>query len=171
VPLAMVAAAGTGRVTRRLLCVAALFSILPDADVIGFDLGVPYDHMLGHRGFFHSPCFALVAALVGAAACRSLGTTYLGASTVLFIAMALHGVLDAATDGGRGIAFLSPFSNHRYFFPWQPIAVSPLGLRRFIGPRGLAVLESELVWVWAPLLTMGLIGFLLRHRFAYRGRK
>ncbi len=30
-------------------------SIIPDADVVGFYFGVPYDHFFGHRGFFHSP--------------------------------------------------------------------------------------------------------------------
>ena len=29
-------------------------SIIPDADVITFSLGFPYDHLFGHRGFFHS---------------------------------------------------------------------------------------------------------------------
>ena len=29
-------------------------SILPDADVLGFSLGIPYEYLLGHRGFFHS---------------------------------------------------------------------------------------------------------------------
>lgn len=171
VPLAIGAALGTRRVTWRLLCAAALLSILPDADVIGFYLGVPYDHLLGHRGFFHSPCFALLASLLAARAHRSLGTTCRTAFVVLFISMALHGILDAATDGGLGIAFLSPFSNTRYFFPRQPIAVSPLGLSRFIGPRGLMVLKSELVWVWVPFLTMGLFGLLGRYLAACRKRK
>jgi inner membrane protein len=30
--------------------------------------------------------------------------------------MASHGVLDALTNGGHGIAFFSPFLNERYFF-------------------------------------------------------
>ena len=36
------------------------------------------------------------------------------------------------------------------FFPWQVIEVSPLGLRRLAGEKGLAVLQSELLWVWLP---------------------
>ena len=28
--------------------------------VIGFALGIPYHHPFGHRGFFHSPFFALL---------------------------------------------------------------------------------------------------------------
>jgi inner membrane protein len=60
--------------------------------------------------------------------------------------------LDAMTDGGLGIALLSPFDNHRYFFPWTPIVVSPIGLRGFFSNWGLRVMISEITYVWAPLL-------------------
>nr|HRC76832.1 rhodanese-like domain-containing protein [Kouleothrix sp.] len=33
----------------------------------------------------------------------------------------VHGVLDAMTDGGLGVAFFAPFSATRYFFPFRPI--------------------------------------------------
>jgi inner membrane protein len=39
---------------------AVLSSLLPDADVLAFSFGVPYHHFFGHRGFFHSPFFALL---------------------------------------------------------------------------------------------------------------
>ena len=45
-----------------------------------------------------------------------------------FVVTASHGFLDAFTNGGLGIAFFSPFDSTRYFFPWTPIEVSPLGL-------------------------------------------
>ncbi len=38
----------------RLLLLGCLFSILPDLDVIGFELGVSYWSGYGHRGFTHS---------------------------------------------------------------------------------------------------------------------
>ena len=163
VPLAIVAIAGFRNVSLRLLLAGALFSIIPDADAIGFRFGISYDHLLGHRGFFHSPVFAFLASLIGASAYRQLRSSYWTAFLVLFVAMLTHGILDAATDGGLGIALLSPFSNQRYFLPWQPIAVSPLGLERFFSARGLDVLASELRWVWLPLLSLGLIGILFRH--------
>jgi hypothetical protein len=50
--------------------------------------------------------------------------------TFFFLATASHGLLDAMTDGGLGVAFFSPFDKHRYFFPWTPIRVSPIGLTR-----------------------------------------
>ena len=66
-----------------------------------------------------------------------------------FAVTASHGILDAMTDGGRGIAFFAPFDDTRYFLPFRPIKVSPIGIA-FLSTRGLAVLWSELLWVWIP---------------------
>ena len=66
------------------------------------------------------------------------------------------------TDGGRGIALLAPFDWNRYFLPWRPIRVSPIGIGRFLGPRGLAILESELVAMWIPCAAVGALGLLVR---------
>ncbi|HUE82443.1 MAG TPA: metal-dependent hydrolase, partial [Pyrinomonadaceae bacterium] len=63
---------------------------------------------------------------------------------------ASHGVLDALTDGGPGVAFFAPFDNTRYFFPWRPIEVSTLRVEAFLGARGRAVLVSEIKWLWLP---------------------
>ena len=60
------------------------------------------------------------------------------------------------TNGGRGVAFLSPFSNHRYFLPWRPIRVSP------IGALDASVLLSELRWVWLPAAGIAILQRLLR---------
>lgn len=67
-----------------------------------------------------------------------------------------HGLLDAMTDGGRGIAFFSPFSNHRYFLPWRPIRVSPIGGIDF------GVLWSEVRWVWLPAMAVAAIAAIRR---------
>lgn len=72
-----------------------------------------------------------------------------------FLATASHGFLDAMTNGGLGVAFFSPFNNVRYFLPWRPIRVSPIGVTRFFSHRGLEVVQSELLWIWlssAPLI-------------------
>ena len=42
---------------------AILCSIIPDADVVGFSFGIPYNHFFGHRGFFHSPFFGLLMSI------------------------------------------------------------------------------------------------------------
>jgi inner membrane protein len=140
---------------RALIALGAFLSVLPDADVVGFRLGIPYAHTFGHRGFSHSLLFAATAAaLAGWAFARRAGPDVALGPVALFLflgaAAASHGLLDALTDGGLGVAFFSPFSNRRYFFPWRPIVVSPISLRRFFSGRGRAVVTSELVTVWLP---------------------
>jgi inner membrane protein len=68
-----------------------------------------------------------------------------------FVVTASHGVLDAMTNGGRGIAFFAPFDTTRYFFPWRPVRVSPISIRAFFSPWGLQILRSELVYIWLPI--------------------
>src|SRR5436309_6502968 len=132
----------------------ALCAVLPDLDVIAFALGLPYGHVLGHRGLSHSLPFAaglaLVATAVAARRRLDAGSSALRLWAFFFVATASHGLLDAMTSGGFGIAFFAPFSNARYFFPWRPIVVSPIGIGAFLGHRGLEVMSSELVWSWLP---------------------
>jgi inner membrane protein len=82
------------------------------------------------------------------------------------VAAASHGVLDAFTNGGLGIALLAPFDNTRYFAPWRPIEVSPIGIRALFSREGLAVLLSEAAWVWLPALLLVLSSRLWRRRSA-----
>jgi len=138
--------------------------VLPDADVLGFGLGVAYGDLLGHRGLTHSLAFAaLLAWLVLAAAypARRWPAARGRLWAYLALATASHGVLDAMTTGGLGVAFLAPFENGRYFFPWRPIAVSPIGVRPFFTRRGLAVLANEALWIGVPaaLLAWGAARF------------
>ncbi|HXD15455.1 MAG TPA: metal-dependent hydrolase [Vicinamibacterales bacterium] len=139
-------------------------AMAPDADVISFAFGIRYEDMFGHRGFTHSFFFA---ALLGAVAAWQVadpgpripdpGRTPSPGRLRLFLwfaaVTASHGLLDAFTNGGRGIAFFAPFTGHRYFFPWRPIQVSPIGVG-FFSPRGLRVLASESVWIWLPSAIM-----------------
>lgn len=138
----------------RHLLAASLLTILPDVDVVAFRLGIPYGSTFGHRGFTHSLLFAAVAAAIATVALRADRRTF----ALFFICAASHGLLDAMTDGGRGIAFFSPFSNHRYFLPWRPIRVSP------IGGIDIRVLWSEVRWVWLPAMAVAAIGAIRRRR-------
>lgn len=160
VPLAVGLGLGRKVIPRPLLVLGCLGSLLPDLDVLAFRLGIPYAHPLGHRGFSHS---LLVAALVGLASTLLLRRRCPAGRAFLFtfLATASHGVLDAFTTGGLGVAFLWPWSSTRFFAPVRGIRVSPIGLSRFLGPQGLAVLLSELLWVWGPsaLLGLGLAAF------------
>jgi len=110
---------------------------------------------MGHRGFSHSLLFAvMVGVLVPRLAVphlpfrsRSFGVLMLYFSCVTMS----HGILDSMTDGGLGIAFFSPFDSTRYFFPWRPLTVSPIGLSQFFSPWGMGVLVSELIWIGVPI--------------------
>jgi inner membrane protein len=125
--------------------------VLPDADVLAFSLGIPYEHPLGHRGMSHSFAFAAMVALFGAWARRILQTTFARAFLFLCVATGSHGVLDAFTNGGLGIAFFWPWSETRYFFPFfRPLVVSPIGMSDFL-PYAKRVLVSELLCVWVPV--------------------
>jgi inner membrane protein len=154
---------------RRVVTLAALCAVAPDADVVAIWFGVPWGHVLGHRGITHSLAFAAVLAAVvvwlgfrGPAWRSRRGVLWLA----LFVATASHGVLDSLTNGGSGIAFLAPFDDTRYFAPWQPIRVSPISLSRFLSERGLRVLRSEMVWVWLPSAILLLGAVLTRGRRA-----
>jgi inner membrane protein len=84
----------------------------------------------------------------------------------LSIAAASHGLLDAFTNGGLGIALLAPFNNARYFAPWRPIEVSPIGLRAVLSREGMTVLSSEAEWVWLPAVMLVISGRLWTRRSA-----
>ena len=155
VPIALATALGSRVVPRRLCAAAIACSILPDGDALLFWAGVPYNHMFGHRGFTHSILFAAIVAAAGAIWAPLLQVKRPIACAILFLSTLSHGVLDAMTTGGLGVAFFSPFSNHRYFLPWRVIEVSPIGVSRFFSVRGLEVLASEAVTVPGEPLRVG----------------
>ena len=124
------------RMPVRYWAALAVVAALPDLDVVVYPLGLNAPHILGHRGLTHSLPFAAVfAALVVRlrVSRRASGARRgRGSGLVFFAAMASHGVLDAMTNGGQGIAFFAPFSDARWHFPWQPILVSPIGVGAFL---------------------------------------
>jgi inner membrane protein len=152
--LARLAPAGVS--PTRLAIVAGTLAVLPDLDVIAFPLGIAYGHMLGHRGASHSLVVAGLLALISARVCfpRTCWRARSGWQLVGILALAVgsHGVLDAFTDGGLGVGFFIPFSSDRVFFPWRPLAVSPIGLESFFTKYSITVLIDEFLWVWLPTL-------------------
>ncbi len=160
------------RAPKRVWIIGTACSVLPDIDVIGLQHGTRYGDFWGHRGFTHSLAFAaILASLILFVAFRGAtpGMSHLVLWFYLFLATASHGFLDALTDGGLGVAFFAPFDTHRYFFPWRPILVSPIGASRFFTERGLAVLRSELVWIWFPAFLVTASAFLLRSSQVHSG--
>ena len=138
-----------------MLLFGILCAVLPDADVIGFRFGISYADAFGHRGFSHSFVFALLMGCIGFGVSPLFlhGSRLMG-FTVGFLAVSSHILLDAMTNGGLGVAALWPFDQTRYFCDWRPIRVSPFGLKALLSQRGLAVMLSELRWVWAPCLAV-----------------
>ncbi len=176
-----VAALGIGttfalpQVPNRVWIIGATCSMIPDIDVIGFRFGTRYGDFWGHRGFTHSLVFAAMLA----SAILAVGFFQERQSVrrvvlwlYFFLATASHGLLDAMTNGGLGVAFFSPFDNTRFFLPWRPIVVSPISVTRFFSDRGIAILQSELLWIWIPAGVLAAVSFAIRMVLRdYRGRR
>ena len=143
-----------GTVTRGQFFAAMLgwsiLSLLPDADVIGLSLGIDYHDVWGHRGASHSIAVALLAGVPGAWFARLCGGRALQTGLLVAAVVVSHGLLDSLTDGGLGAALLWPFRDDRYFAPWNPIPVAPIGLR-FLSPAGMGVALTEML-LFAALL-------------------
>lgn len=134
----------------------AACAMVPDADVIGFSFGVERGSLFAHRGFTHSIAFSLIfGAFAAVIAARFLKTGLSYTKLFIFFALATftHPLLDMLTDGGSGVALFAPFSSERFFFPWRPIEVSPIGLG-FFSERGWTVIASEIIWIWIPTVVI-----------------
>ena len=137
-------------------------AVLPDADVLSFNFGIPYESMWGHRGITHSLSFA---ALLGFGVTHFFygdehffSKRWFALFTFFVACTASHAVLDAMTTGGLGVAFFAPFYNERYFFAFRPIQVSPIGVAKFFSEWGWRVIKSEIIWVWLPsFIVMGAV--------------
>ncbi len=139
------------RRNRNFWRAAVTLSVLPDLDVLAFAFGVRYGDPWGHRGLTHSLAFAAALALAATWFCaRRLRP---GLLLYFFIVASSHGALDAMTDGGLGVAFFSPWETKRYFLPWNPIPVSPIGAG-FFSARGWEVLTREWLIIWLPALAV-----------------
>ncbi len=142
----------------KFMLAAGFLAVFPDADVVAFALGIPYADPLGHRGLTHSLLFSLFAGFL----CSLLFVRQIGwwsrawwqVFGLLSLAAASHGVLDALTDAGLGVGFFIPLDNSRYFFPFRPIATSPIGISRFFSGDFVRILVNEVLWVWLPTISV-----------------
>ena len=146
--------------TKWLLLASIFSTILPDFDVIGFRLGIAYEHPLGHRGFTHSIIFAMLWATV---LMLTIGRkNKLIWFLVIFLSTLSHGVFDAMTSGGEGVGFFIPFNNDRFFFSFREILVSPLGIKNFFSTWGIKVLFSEFKYIVLPCFLIFIVRFLIK---------
>lgn len=170
VPLALGLGLGCKTISRPLLLAGVVASVIPDLDVLAFRLNIHYSDILGHRGFSHSILFALIIALAAMAMSQQLLTTRITAFIFVATSAISHGLLDMFTNGGLGVALWWPWTDERFFAPWQVIEVSPLSLHRVFSERGLAVLQSEFIWVWVPAI-FTMLGLFLARRFISNSNK
>ena len=166
--VAVGAGAVGGRSRAPVWALGALCAVAPDLDVVAsFLFLIPYRDMLGHRGLSHSLVAAAALALLVTAVARRAWPESPGAATLwlyFFAATASHGLLDAMTNGGLGVAFFAPFSDTRYFFPWRPILVLPISMHVFFGYHDVRVMWRELGWIWLPAAVIFLAGGALLRR-------
>lgn len=162
VPIALVVMLPQDALSPTLLLAGAACAVVPDLDVVGFKFGVGSHPLWGHRGFTHSVVFA---ATLGTLLTCTLFRHSQPQGVIwwyLFLSTLSHPLLDMLTNGGRGVALLAPFTATRYFFPWRPIEVSPIGVRRFFSQRGLQIIRSECRWVWLPAAVVSGVGMVVR---------
>jgi len=129
-------------------------AVLPDIDVVGFRFGVAYADPFGHRGATHSIVFAVLIGAIGAFLAPTLKSPRLISFLCIGLAGLSHGLTDMLTNGGLGVALFWPFDETRYFFPFRPIEVSPIGVSRFLNPSVLPVLASEWLWLLLPVASI-----------------
>ena len=128
-------------------------SLLPDADTLGFPLGVAYQSQWGHRGFTHSLVFTIALGVAIGLLAPARGRPVIRTALLAVLVLVSHPLLDMLTNGGLGCALFWPFETTRYFAPLRPIPVSPIGLA-YLSPYGMTVAVVETVlfspfWIYA----------------------
>jgi inner membrane protein len=129
-------------------------SLFPDIDVVGFAMGVRYADPWGHRGATHSIVMAVAVGLAIGAVAAALKWPSRRMALVASAVLASHALLDTMTDGGLGCALLWPISLTRYFAPWRPIPVAPIGFG-FLSTDGALIALVEL-GLFLPALVFAL---------------
>lgn len=150
VPLCVGLGLGKKTIPAALLLTGIAVSVIPDLDVLSFKLGIAYANAFGHRGFTHSLLFAFLLPTLALLFRRYFHVSYWRIWWFLTLSLLSHSVLDSLTTGGMGVGWLWPWSQERFFAPVQVIKVAPFQLSQYLKPNGIAVIKSELRWVWFP---------------------
>jgi inner membrane protein len=139
---------------------AGMVAAAPDIDTLFFGI-IPYAHFFGHRGFFHSPFFAILFAVTVSCLLWAVSEKYefrasLGLAAVFALAMASHGILDAMTNAGLGVMLFYPFSEGRIFFPWRPFHAPPINISNLSIGQLQMMFHSELPIILSCAAVAGL---------------
>lgn len=138
----------------------AALALLPDLDTLGLLVGVGWNHAFSHRGATHSLLLAPLVGAVAALVARQRGLCAPRVALLATAAVASHGMLDTMVDGGCGPALLWPITDARYWAPWRPIPMSPIGAH-LISRWGMRVLAYESL-LFSPVLLFALRGWRVR---------
>lgn len=150
--LAITALFHRDRLPRRTWALAAACAVAPDLDWFVSLGGLHRGHFLNHRGVSHSLFVALGLATLAFLAGYRKELRRFAVWLCLAVAALSHGLLDACTSGGVGVALFMPFSDTRWACVWQPGSVAPLPFWREMVPGFLGSLAWECVWIGAPAL-------------------
>ena len=148
----------------KVIVLGIICAAMPDADILSFRFGIPYEAFWGHRGFTHSIFFGALFGLLITVLFHFKSRLKDKGILALYYSFCTisHGVLDGMTTGGRGIAYFSPFDNERYFLPFRKIMVSPLGASRFFSEWGMEVIKSEALWIGLPSVIFAALVMIFR---------
>ena len=151
----------------KMLLLGMFCTVIPDADVLAFDFGIPYEHLFGHRGITHSIFFSVLLGFLIVFIFYNKAFKN-GQWWLLFLFFFLctfsHTFFDAMTNGGEGVAMFAPFYNERIFLPFRPIKVAPFTLDALMTDRGWRVLLSEFKVVWIPCILMFVVFWFVKRK-------
>ncbi|RLB10571.1 MAG: metal-dependent hydrolase [Deltaproteobacteria bacterium] len=166
VGLAIGMAVSTKHTDHSFIWLSVIASCFPDIDGLSFVFGIPYKSLFGHRGFFHSIFFALLLSstivYLYFPEAKLFSANWFFYESTFFLITLSHGILDAMTAGGMGVAFFSPFSQKRYLFPWKPMIACPLTVEDFFSEWGKIVVKSEFICIWLPCFIIIIISILCK---------
>jgi inner membrane protein len=152
--LAITESFSRAKLPRRTWVLAPLCAVAPDLDWFLSFLNIHKNHIMNHRGVAHS----LFGALLLAAAILLVTYRRHQRSGQLWLCLSLaalsHGIMDACTSGGVGVALFMPFSDSRWVCVWRPIRVAPLPMGREDCYLFLASLLTEAIWIGLPALAL-----------------
>jgi inner membrane protein len=152
-----------GRPGRRMALLSVACATAPDLDwFTGFlDPGDRFG--LGHRGLLHSLLAAGILTILAMTLANRDQARRLRPWLCLGAATFSHGMLDAITFGGTGVAFLEPFSSTHFVAAWQPIFVAPIPLSGHLAQWLAFSLGTEALWIGLPALALILGSRFLRN--------
>ena len=110
--------------------------------------------MESSRRYTFALAIALVVGRAAGVAARAVNRPVVTTALLTSAVLASHSLLDTMTDGGLGCALFWPIDATRYFAPWRPIPVAPIGLDFFSSAGGVVALIELLLF--APLLVVAL---------------